>query len=127
MADMNDDVRDDPVLSAATNMGMNDVVTTQHGHSTPNTHNRGSTPINGIFLPVHLLLTIQSGYLAFGEGIPSDHRLIWVDLPVEALRWLAPPEMVPLKARQLKCEDPRIITHYNQELEKILKAQNLLD
>ncbi len=99
MADMNDDVREDPVLSTVTNMGMNDAVTTQHGHTTPNTHNRGSAPIDGIFLPVNLLPTIQSGYLAFGEGVPSDHRLIWVDIPVEALGWLEPPEMVPLKAR----------------------------
>jgi len=74
-------------------------VTTQHGQDAPNTHNRGSAPIDGIFMPAQLIPNIRSGYLAFGEGIPSDHRLIWVDIPVAALGWLTPPEMVPLKAR----------------------------
>jgi len=98
MANMNEDVREDPVLTTATNMGVQDAVMTQHGNDAPNTHNRGSAPIDGIFLLAQLIPTIQSGYLAFGEGIPSDHQLIWVDVPVAALGWLAPPDMVPLKA-----------------------------
>jgi len=52
---------------------MNDAVTTQHRNQAPTTHNQGSTPIDGIFLLVHLILTIHSGHLAFGEGLPSNH------------------------------------------------------
>jgi len=126
MADMNKDVREDPVLTTATNMGLQDTtVTTQHGKDAPNTHNRGSAPINGIFLLSQLLHTILLGYLAFGKGIPSDHRLIWVDIPAAAFGWLTPPETVPLKARRLKCEDPRIVAQYNQELEKALTTSKL--
>jgi len=125
MADMNEDVREDPVLTTATNMGLQDAVTTQHGKDAPNTHNRGSAPIDGIFLPLQLIHTIRSGYLAFGKGIPSDHCLIWVDIPAAAFRWLTPPEMVPLKAQRLKCKDPRIVAQYNQELEKALTTSKL--
>jgi len=78
-------------------------------------------------MPAQLIPNIQLGYLAFGEGIPSNHRLIWVNIPVAALGWLTPPEMVPLKARRLKCEDPRIVTRYNQDLEKALNLSNLPD
>jgi len=85
MGDMNEDIWEDPVLSVATNMGVTDAVTTQHGNQSPNTHNRGSMPIDGIFLPTNLIQTIQSGYLAFSEGIPSNHRVIWVDIPVTSL------------------------------------------
>jgi len=99
MADMNEDVQEDPVLMTATNIGLQDAVTTQHGKNAPSTHNRGSAPIDGIFMPAQLIPNIQLGYLAFGKGIPSNHRLIWVDIPVAALGWLTPPEMVPLKAR----------------------------
>jgi len=88
MANMNEDIREDPVLLAATNMGVRDTVITQHGNQAPNTHNRGSAPIDSIFLPANLLPTIQLGYLAFGEGIPSDHHLIWVNILVAALGWL---------------------------------------
>jgi len=78
MGDMNEDIWEDPVLSVATNMGVTDAVTTQHGNQSPNTHNRGSMPIDGIFLPTNLIQTIQLGYLAFGKGVPSNHRAIWL-------------------------------------------------
>ena len=79
-------------------MGVTDALTTQHGNQSPNTHNHGSALIDGIFLPANLILTIQLGYLAFGEGLPSDHQVIWVYILVVTLGWLAPPDMVPLKA-----------------------------
>ena len=127
MADMNDDVRYNPILETTTCLGMKEAITTQHGTAGPNTHNRGSTPIDGIFLPENLLQNLQSGYLAFGEGIPSDHRLLWVDIPIAALDWLAPPDAIPLKARRLKCEDPRIVERYTQELQRLLQQQQLPD
>jgi len=73
MADMNKDVQADPVLTTATNIGFQDAVTTQHGQDAPNTHNRGSAPIDGIFMPAQLIPNIWSGYLAFSEGIPCNH------------------------------------------------------
>jgi len=125
LADMNDDMCTDPIQTAVTQIGLAEAVTTQHGPNAPNTHNRGSTPINGIFLTPDLTQNITSGYLAFGEGILSDHQAVWIDIPVEALGWFVPQDMVPLKAWRLKCKDPRIITRYNLALEKELTSQNL--
>jgi len=73
LADINDDIRTDPITSAFRQMGLLDAITSQHGNLSPNTHNRGSTPIDGIYIPPTLLPHVTSGYLAFGEGIPSDH------------------------------------------------------
>jgi len=44
LADMNEDVWEDPILAMAIQTGLQDAVTTQHGPSTPNTHNRGAHP-----------------------------------------------------------------------------------
>jgi len=82
LADMNDDVWEDPILALATRTGLHDAVISQHGPGTPNTHNRGSTPIDGIFVPADFIPAIQSGYLAFDKGISSDHRAVWVDIPL---------------------------------------------
>jgi len=80
-------------------MGLVDAVTGQHGQLGPNTHNRGTNPIDGIFIPIALLPNVSSGYFAFGEGIPSDHRALWIDIPLAALGWFNVPEPIPLKAR----------------------------
>jgi len=101
-------------------MGLQDAVTTQHGPSTPNTHNRGSTPIDGIFVPSNFIPAIYSGYLVFGEGIPSNHRAVWVDILIETLGWFKTVEWIPSQAWWLKCEDPWLVKRYLQALEEEL-------
>jgi len=127
LADMNDNVQEDPILAMATQTGLHDAVTTQHGSGTPNTHNRGSTPINGIFIPADYAPVIQSGYLAFDKGIPSNHRAVWVDIPLNILGWLQASECIPLQARRLKCKDPRIVQKYLQALEEELSKSNMIN
>jgi len=78
--DMNDDVRSQKNQQ---NMRLNGLVegpTTLH-RLPPATHNHGSLPIDGIFLSSVLLDHCESGYLEFGEAIPSDHRMLWIDIP----------------------------------------------
>jgi len=72
MTDMNEDVREDPVLLAATNMEVTDAVTTQHGNQSPNTHKQGSTPIGSIFLPTNQIQKIQLGYLALAKESTTE-------------------------------------------------------
>ena len=45
-------------------------------HGTQPTYQRGSDPIDGIFVSANIKAQ-AAGYLPFGEG-PSDHRGIWV-------------------------------------------------
>jgi len=125
LADINEDIRTDPIRSTFQQMGLVDAVTGQHGQLGPNKHNRGTNPIDGIFIPIALLPNVSSGYFAFGEGIPSNHRTLWIDIPLAALGWFNVPEPIPLKARRLKCNDPRVIKTYNDTLLRQLEAQKL--
>jgi len=125
LADMNNNICIDPIQTAVIQMGLAEAITTQHGPNTPNMHNHRSKPIDGIFLEPNLIQTISSGYLAFGKGIPSDHWAVWINIPIGAMGWFMSPDAVLLKARQLKCEDPRIVAKYNLMLEMELTSQNL--
>jgi len=125
LADINEDVRTDTIRDPFRQMGLVEAVTEQHGPEGPNTHNRGTTPIDGIFIPPLLLPQVTTGYFTFGEGIPSDHRALWIDKPLAALGWFTVPSSIPLQARQLKCNDPRIIKKYNDVLQLQLKAHQL--
>jgi len=80
--DMNDDVRSQTIQQKMRLCGLVEGPTTHHRHP-PATHNRGSLPIDGIFLPNALIDHCESGYLDFGEAIPSDHRAIWIDIPAQ--------------------------------------------
>jgi len=125
LADINEDIRLEPIPSSFRQMGLSEITLVQHGHQGPNTHNRGTMPIDGIFIPTSLIPAVRSGYFAFGEGIPSDHRAIWLDIPLATLGWFQVSEPVPLRARRLKCNDPRIIRKYNEALQEQLKLHNL--
>ena len=125
LADINEDVRTEPITSTFSQLGMTETTITQHGYQGPNTHNRGTNPIDGIFIPTNLIHTVQSGYFAFGEGIPSDHRAIWIDIPLATLGWFTMSESVPLRAQRLKCNDPRIVNKYNEALQEKLELYNL--
>jgi len=69
----------------------------------------------------------MAGYFAFGEGIPSNHRALWIDIPLAALGWFTIPSSIPLKARRLQCKDPRIVKRYNKELHKLLEQHRLVE
>jgi len=106
-------------------MGLAETVIAQHGIQLPNTHNQGTNPIDGIFIPTTLIQAVTSGYFAFREGIPSDHRAVWIDILLAALGWFNIPELVPLHARRLKCSNLRIIQRYNEVLQEKLSQHHL--
>jgi len=107
-------------------MGLVEAIMAIHGNNGPNTHNRGKNPIDRIFTPWTLAQSLTSGYYAFGEGIPSNHRALWIDIPLATLGWFTVPSSIPLKAWRLQCKDPRIIEYYNKELHKLLAQHRLV-
>ncbi len=100
LADINEDIREEPIPSTFRQMGLVETTIAQHGIQGPNTHNQGTTPIDGIFIPTTLIQTVMLGYFTFGESIPSNHRAIWIDIPLVALGWFNVPESVPLCTRR---------------------------
>ena len=91
MLDVNADIRS---VSEIAEMGLVDALTHRHhGPGCPATFQEGTSPIDGVSVTPGLLHQ-RCGVLAFGEGLPSDHRAVWMDLPhdlVFGLRNLPPP------------------------------------
>jgi len=75
-------------------------------HTLPPTHNRGSKPIDGIFITPGLL-GHPCGYLGGLEAIAGDHQCLWIDIPEAWVFGDTSPMGSPAKARQLKSDDPR--------------------
>jgi len=88
-----------------------------NNHSTTYAATPGNTqPIDSIFVPVTLLELCQVGYLAFGAAVPSDHRVVSVDIPSQSVCSI---KLEPIEwpiAQRLQCKDPglwqNIIKHY---------------
>ena len=117
MIDANENVEKGTLGRRLRELGLKEVVSSRHGlhHS----HLRGSEPINGIFV-TSLLSDVQCGYISSG----CDHFGLWLDVPNETLygtdnRW------VPPKARRLRCNDPRIVKKYINQLEKTIDWDRL--
>ena len=124
--DLNDDVRTTTITKPLTDLGLVELITSKHGNNTPSTHNRGVVPIDGVFVST-TLRDVKCGYLPFGDGIPSDHRGLWLDVPYTmAFGHDVLPFATP-SARRLKTNDPRIVSRYIQSYEKFLKQHRLAE
>jgi hypothetical protein len=77
LADWNVDVRWEKTRKYMADLGMREVITEFHGDACPRTYNRGSKPIDGIFITQDLCIA-QGGYIPFGMGIGSDHICMWI-------------------------------------------------
>jgi len=126
LADMNEDVRSPLIKNMFREVGMAEVITSQHQRP-PETHNRGSHPIDGIFIPLSLLDKCQTGYLGFGEALPSDHRALWIDVDAQSICPLEPEAIERPVAQWLQCRDPRIIEKYNTSLWEVLQRDGIAE
>ncbi len=79
-ADLNKDIQDQKIQTMLKTVGLIAITMALHMQQPLATHNRGSLPIDGIFVPVTLLKICQVGYLTFGEAVPSNHQAVWVDI-----------------------------------------------
>ncbi len=123
-SDMNNDVRSQKIQQKLRQSGLVEGLTTQHRFPLA-THNQGSFPIDGIFLPSVLLDHCESGYLEFGEAIPSDHRVLWIDIPATYISLEEKEAIERPLARRLHCKDPCVVARYNDLLWESLQETKL--
>ena len=78
--DGNDDVRKGPLYDWSDSLGLTEAVCSRHGNRGPTTQqtNTRRKPIDGIWT-TGLRHPTRAGYFAFGDGVQSDHRLVWAD------------------------------------------------
>jgi len=127
LGDFNDDTAQPGFKQRFTKVGLVDALATLHGQPTWPTYNRWSFLIDAIYLSPALLQGATGGYLAFEEGLLSDHRGIWLDLHMEVLFGSHEQYHKPWAAWRLKCEDLRVVAKYNQFLLAAIWQQGLLE
>ena len=123
--DWNRDIREKKFLEEFQRRNLKPAVTGKHGNEGPETYNNGSKPIDEIFITPAIEVT-ASGYLEHGKSV-GDHRPIWVEISKESAFGSVLPDLPSFKARKLKCHDPRIVTKYNDILEKYLRDHNFFN
>ena len=106
-------------------LGIREVLLEKYG-SAPNTFEFGSKPIDGIFMSSTLEIQ-QGGYLPFGDGIPSDHRALWVDISYSTAFGHNMPPISKPQARRLTCKHPTIRNRFIEANEKFVSEHKLLE
>jgi hypothetical protein len=104
---------------------MKEAILTRHNRKPlPATQNRNNSrePINGIWVTPGLK-AVSAGYLPFGDGCPSDHRAIWIDLAYDDVFGYKGHPHIPPAIRRLNSRNPRIVekcrTAVGRELEAL--------
>jgi len=80
MKDLNGDVCNQQLRQPFKDIGLDEVLTMINGWDAPHTHQQGSKLIDRIFMSHYLISSCKGGYMAFGEGVPSNHQALWLDL-----------------------------------------------
>jgi len=87
-------------------MELIEAITFLHKDIPPPTHRCRQSPFDSIFISPILLDGARGGYLAFDDGLGSNHCTIWMDILASMLWGTAQYQQTQAKARQLQCKDP---------------------
>ena len=123
--DANEDVRKGEVHTLFHQAGLTEVILDlHHDLSPPATYNRNTNrqPIDGIWATSGISIT-RGGYLAFGDGCPSDHRVLWFDISFSVAFGQRPEAMAPLQPKRLKSKDPRLVKKYHKNVKAKMLQQ----
>ena len=69
---------------------------------------------------------MRCGYLGFEEGLPGDHRTVWIDLPLEELFGHRPPNLHKVFPPDLVASDPRVCKKCNHKVALSLQKQGII-
>ena len=118
--DANEDIRQGKVHRLLDPVGLREVILDLHKDLSPpatQNCNQKREPIDGLWATSGSTIT-RGGYLAFGEGCPLDHRLLWFDACFSVALGQRPPAMAPLKPKRLKARDPYLTLKYHQRVKR---------
>jgi hypothetical protein len=79
MGDLNDDVHSTKIVQFFEDLSMREIITGTHNlQQAPNTYNRESKAIDGIWATYNLE-PHQCGYTAFNHGCGGDYQISWAE------------------------------------------------
>jgi len=116
LTDFNDNVTNFSVSSWAMNLSLVEAISWLHPASTPPTYQRGSKPIDRVFIAPQILVLASRGYLSFGDAILSDHQAIWLDWHLPEVSPPHPESHIKPQVHWLQCKDPSVVACYNTVL-----------
>ena len=89
----------------------------------PNTHKRGSQPIDGIFASESIEM-LKGGYDG-GQDSISDHRLIWADITLDSILGANRGEISQPKSKRLQLTNRRSTKRFNRLFRQQIRKHNL--
>ena len=108
--------------------GLKEFITHSHGlNSAPATHQAGSVPIDGIYISESLLPFVRGGYMGFAQATLSDHRALWIELPLVIFIGYNINDILHPTARRLKLQDPRVVKKYQDTLHHLFVEHNFYE
>ena len=124
LMDANEHVGNAHLTQVFEDIGLKEAILSQHqDEGFQSTHQRGSDPIDGIFISANLNVE-ASGYLPFGEG-SSDHRGLWIKVKEEDLFGYNMEKVQPASIRRLKLHDPRVVKRWIEAYKAYLNEHDL--
>ena len=128
MMDCNEDIRSSTMKQFQINTGLQEAILQQHGDNAPNTHTKGTKPIDTILISPQIEIA-SSGYCDFDEGVQGtrvDHRCIWIDINFQSIFGTLPANLTKFEGRRVKSNDPRIVKTFNERMREHI-IRNKLD
>ena len=128
MGDINQTLKTEPTgLEKQLNeRGIIDHVRERYGkEKAPNTHYRGSRPIDAIFGSESLEM-IRGGYDP-GQTEISDHRSIWGEFTLDSILGEDRGAFQKPKTRKLQIKNKKVTKRYNKEFERQIRIHRLLE
>jgi endonuclease/exonuclease/phosphatase family metal-dependent hydrolase len=126
--DANEDVRSGMTSEFFLALGLREVILERHSRLSPpatNDKNNSRIPIDGIWASQELKVN-AAGYLPFGEGCKSDHRLLWADFSYHTVFGRETPKTYHVPAKKLRSDDPRLVKRYNRKVKAALNREGLI-
>ena len=128
LGDLNEYINSRRIRSFFSNLGLRELILERHGTNGPATtrSNTSQQAIDGIWA-THGINISTGGYLPFHNGPKSDHRILWIKVPmITAFGGYSPPTRVPAE-RRLRLHHPRIQNKYTKSLKQHLRHHNILE
>lgn len=123
--DFNEDIRSTTMINFFKELLMQEKILNRFDQQAPNTYDRGSRPIDGIFCSAGLVVK-SGGYTDFEWEIGSTHRMVWIDFTENSFYQGKPPTLWQPIARRLKTEDPRVVQRYvDTKIEELAKNSTI--
>jgi len=122
--DFNDDLNNEygTIRKMMERLNLREVLIELHGKG-PNTHNRGTETIDGVFASEGIDIK-QGGYSTFEES-PSDHRWLWVDIIERHIVGTGRDDRSPPMLRKATSKIPSVRKAFNALLEEEVRKHKL--